>query len=94
MISCDREAINPFVLHGQRKAARIAGLSKNTVKNWADRYRWNKLLNLLPIERTQSPAAIVADEPSQNKNRSILALSRHTTQTSEKAEAQKAECSK
>jgi hypothetical protein len=27
-------------LHGQRKAARIAGLNENTVRTWAKRYKW------------------------------------------------------
>ncbi len=98
MTDCDKESIKTLVvLHGQRKAARIAGLSENTVKSWALRYGWNKLPKPSPDPahpiRTQSPAAIVADELSQNKTRSILALSRYTTQTSEKA-AHEAECSK
>jgi hypothetical protein len=39
MTNCDKEAIKTLVvLHGQRKAARIAGLSENTVKSWALRY--------------------------------------------------------
>ena len=34
---------------------------------------------------TQSPAAIVADELSQNRNRSTLALSRYAAEASEEA---------
>jgi hypothetical protein len=53
------------------------------------RYGWNKLPKPAPDPahpiRTQSPAAIVADELSQNKARSMLALSRYTTQASEQA---------
>jgi hypothetical protein len=90
MTNCDRESIKTLVvLHGQRKAARIAGLSENTVKSWALRYHWNKLPKPSPHPahpiRTQSPAAIVADELSQNKGRSTLALSRYTAQASEQA---------
>jgi len=44
MTNCDKKAIKTLVvLHGQRKAARIAGLSENTVKSWSLRYGWNKL---------------------------------------------------
>jgi len=90
MTNCDKEAIKTLVvLHGQRKAARIAGLSENTVKSWALRYRWNKLPKpsqhpTHPI-RTRSPAAIVADELSQNKARSTLALSRYSARAAEEA---------
>ena len=90
MTNCDKESIKTLVvLHGQRKAARIAGLSENTVKSWALRYGWNKLPKPLPHPthpiRTRSPAAIVADELSENKARSTLALSRYTAQASELA---------
>jgi hypothetical protein len=90
MTNCDKESIKTLVvLHGQRKAARIAGLSENTVKCWALRYGWNKLPKPLPHPthpiRTQSPAAIVADELSQNKARSTLALSRYSARAAEEA---------
>jgi hypothetical protein len=90
MISCDKEAIKTaLVLHGQRKAARIAGLSENTVKSWALRYHWNKLPKASPDPahpiRTHSPAAIVADDISQNKERSRVALSRYTAEAAEEA---------
>jgi len=90
MRSYDKEAIkNLVVLHDQRKAARIAGLSENTVKSWALRYGWNKLPKPSPHPthpiRTQSPAAIVADELSQNKARSTLALSRYSAAAAEQA---------
>ena len=90
MTNCDKEAIKTLVvLHGQRKAARIAGLSENTVKSWALRYGWNKLPKPSPHPahpiRTQSPAAIVADELSQNKARSTLALSRYSASAAERA---------
>jgi hypothetical protein len=90
MTDCDKESIKTLVvLHGQRKAARIAGLSENTVKSWALRYGWNKLPKPLPHPthpiRTRSPAAIVADELSQNKARSTLALSRYSACAAEEA---------
>ena len=90
MTNCDKESIKTLVvLHGQRKAARIAGLSENTVKSWALRHGWNKLPKPSPQPmhpiRTRSPAAIVADELSENKVRSTLALSRYTAQASEQA---------
>ena len=48
MITCDKEAIKILVvLHGQRKTARIAALSKNAVKSWA-RYGWNTLPQTFP----------------------------------------------
>jgi hypothetical protein len=72
-----------------RKAARIAGLSENTVKSWALRYGWNKLPKPSPHPkhpiRTQSPAAIVADELSQNKKRSTFALARYSAAAAEQA---------
>ena len=90
MINCDKEAIKTLVvLHGQRKAARMAGLSENTVKSWALRYHWNKLTKPSPDPVhpicTQSPAAIVADELSRNKKRSTLALSRYSAEAAEEA---------
>src|SRR6516225_5603488 len=90
MTNCDKESIKTLVvLHGQRKAARIAGLSENTVKSWALRYHWNKLPKPSPHPmhpiRTQSPAAIVADELSENKARSTLALSRFSADAAEVA---------
>ena len=37
----NKEALRLLVLqHGQREAARIAGLSENTVMSWARRYNW------------------------------------------------------
>jgi hypothetical protein len=92
MTNCHKESIKTLVvLHGQRKAARIAGLSENTVKSWALRYHWNKLPKPSPHPvhpiRTQSPAAIVADELSQNKARSTLALSRYSARAAEQAAA-------
>ena len=90
MTNCDKESIKTLVvLHGQRKAARIAGLSENTVKSWALRYGWNKLPKLSPHPthpiRTQSPAAIVAGELAQNKARSTLGLSRYSARAAEGA---------
>jgi hypothetical protein len=90
MTNCNKEAIKTLVvLHGQRKAARIAGLSENTVKSWALRYHWNKLPKPSPHPthpiRTRSPAAIVADELSQNKKRSTLALARYSAAAAEQA---------
>jgi hypothetical protein len=90
MTDCDKESIKTLVvLHGQRKAARIAGLSENTVKSWALRHGWNKLPKPLPHPmhpiRTRSPAAIVADELSENKARSTLALSRYSARAAEEA---------
>jgi hypothetical protein len=79
MTNCHKESIKTLVvLHGQRKAARIAGL---TVEHTPP--------NLSPILRTQSPAAIVADELAQTKARSTLALSRYTASAAEKAAAHK-----
>ncbi len=42
MAPVNKEAIRILVLqHGQREAARIAGLNENTVRSWAMRYNWS-----------------------------------------------------
>ena len=92
------ETIKTLVaLHGQRKAARIAGLNENTVRTWAMRFKWPcpkyQRAETLAIAHSktsqpivnQSPASIVTSELENNRQRSKLALSRYVASASEQA---------
>lgn len=85
-------------LHGQRAAARIAGLSEDTVKTWKRRYNWPSSTDRKPrrkeFEQTLQkvrthiePNEIVMGELESNKRRSKIALSRFLADTSEEAAA-------
>jgi transposase len=48
------DAIKTLVaLHGQRKAARIAGISESTVRSWCQRYNWPSLFG--PRGKSKKP---------------------------------------
>jgi hypothetical protein len=83
----NKETIKTLVtLHGQREAARLSGLSENTVKSWSLRYGWNKAkptqLVAHPIS-TQSPSDALRSTLTERSNKTKLALSQAVLRASE-----------
>ena len=84
-------------LHGQRKAARIAGLNENTVRSWKHRYGWfapernrraeqTKPITVQPIGNS-APVDAYLDELQDCKRRSHIALARYNSSATEDAAA-------
>ena len=89
------EAIKSLVLiHGQRGAARIAGLKEATVQQWAKRYHWKSPL-ARKLERRpskvaspicqESPSNALAKSLQQQKADSTLNLAIYTARAAERA---------
>ncbi len=85
-IPVNKEAVRLLVIqHGQREAARIAGLNENTVRSWAMRYNWSTATKTQPnghsalVERVQ-------DELAENEKETRLSLSRYARRASRDAE--------
>jgi hypothetical protein len=87
----NKEAIRVLVIqHGQREAARIAGLNEDTVCSWAHRYGWSKTIASKPQARTGNTQLVekISDELAENERQTRLSLSRYAkkaAQDSEKA---------
>ena len=85
-------------LHGQRKAARIAGLNENTVKNWASKGKWptcprneqpEPKRTLLKAENaivTQGSTSALIAEVDRCREESRLSLGRYLVKTASEAE--------
>ncbi len=86
-----KEAIKLLVIqHGQREAARIAGLNEDTVCSWAYRYGWsvNKTDASKPQARTGNTTLVerISDELAENEKETRLSLSRYARRASRDAE--------
>jgi hypothetical protein len=76
----NKEAIRILVLqHGQREAARIAGLNEDTVCSWAHRYGWSKTIASKPQARTGNTKLVekIGDELAENEHQTRLGLSKY-----------------
>src|SRR5437870_2342300 len=84
----NKEAVKTLVvLHGQREAARIAGLNENTVLAWCRRYGWKQVQPVAHPSQSicnQSPADAVATVLTTRKLESASHLSKYIVDASEK----------
>jgi transposase len=67
----NKEAIRVLVIqHGQREAARIAGLNENTVRSWARRYKWSTPNSASKVQPNgHSPLTAHLESEMQRKER-------------------------
>ena len=82
-----KEAIKLLVLqHGQREAARIAGLNEDTVCSWAHRYNWKPASK--PQARTGNTQLVerISDELAENERETRLSLARSARRMAKDAE--------
>ncbi len=82
-----KEAIKLLVIqHGQREAARIAGLNEDTVCSWAHRYGWKVASK--PQARTGNTRLVerISDELEANGHATKLSLSRSAKRMAEESE--------
>ena len=83
----NKEAIRVLVLqHGQREAARIAGLNEDTVCSWAKRYQWKAASK--PQAKTGNTRLIekISDELADNERETRLSLSRYAKRAAKDSE--------
>jgi transposase len=86
----NKEAIRVLVLqHGQREAARIAGLNENTVRSWAMRYNWSTPNAATKTQPNGHSALVerISDELQENERETRLSLSRYARRASKDAES-------
>jgi hypothetical protein len=85
----NKEAIRVLVLqHGQREAARIAGLNEDTVCSWAHRYGWSKNATSKPQARTGNTKLVerISDELADAERETKLSLARSTKRLAKDSE--------
>ncbi len=76
----NKEAVRLLVIqHGQREAARIAGLNEDTVCSWAKRYGWS--IASKPQARTGDTQLIaqIADELGEHERKTKLGLATYAS---------------
>ncbi len=81
-IQVSKEAVRLLVIqHGQREAARIAGINENTVRSWAMRYKWSTPTAATKTQPNGHSALVerISDELADNERETKLGLARHTT---------------
>ncbi len=78
----NKEAIRVLVVqHGQREAARLAGLNENTVRSWALRYGWSKQIRPQPERNHVHPIADnVATKLATYENETRSGLAKYARQ--------------
>ncbi len=83
----NKEAIRLLVVqHGQREAARLAGLNENTVRSWAMRYGWSTATNTQP--NGHSPLVQqVASELAKLENETRSSLARSAARLAKRSES-------
>ncbi len=85
-IQVDKEAVKVLVLqHGQREAARMAGLNENTVRSWAMRYGWSN--QEVQPSRNHSVSDNVAATLASRKQQSRSLLSEYQVRAATEAAA-------
>ncbi len=76
----NKEAVRLLVIqHGQREAARIAGLNEDTVCSWAKRYDWSVASK--PQARTGNTQLVaqIADELGEHERKTKLGLAKYAS---------------
>ncbi len=82
----NKEAVRVLVVqHGQREAARLAGLNENTVRSWAMRFGWSK--NEVQPNRNHSVSDNVAATLASRKAQSRTLLSEYQIKAATEAAA-------
>ena len=87
-VSINKEAVRVLVIqHGQREAARLAGLNEDTVCSWAHRYGWSNASK--PQARTGNTPAIerISDVLAERKAQSRSLLSEYQVRAATEASA-------
>jgi uncharacterized protein YjcR len=85
----NKEAIRVLVLqHGQREAARIAGLNENTVRSWALRYKWSTPNSASKVQPNGHSPLVerIADELAEAERETKLSLARSVKHLAKKTE--------
>ncbi len=85
----NKEAIRVLVIqHGQREAARIAGLNENTVRSWAMRYHWSTPTAATKTQPNGHSALVdrVTDELAECERETRLGLARYSKRAAQDAE--------
>ena len=86
----NKEAIRVLVIqHGQREAARIAGLNENTVRSWAMRYNWSTPTAATKTQPNGHSPLVerISDELADNERETRLSLSRYARRAARDAES-------
>lgn len=87
-IQINKEAVKLLVIqHGQREAARLAGLNEDTVCSWAKRYGWSVASK--PQARTGNTPAVerITDVLAERKAQSRSLLSQYQIRAATEAAA-------
>ena len=85
----NKEAIRVLVIqHGQREAARIAGLNENTVRSWAMRYKWSTPTAATKTQPNGHSALVerISDELAENERETRLSFSRYARRAAKDSE--------
>ncbi len=86
-IHVNKEAVKTLVIqHGQREAARLAGLNENTVRSWAMRYGWSNQ-EVQPSRNQHSVSDNVAATLQARKQESRSLLSEYQVKALHEATA-------
>ncbi len=84
----NKEAVRVLAIqHGQREAARLAGLNENTVRSWAMRYNWDTQEQAQPIRNQNTVAERLQDVLAQRKHESRTLLSEYQVKALHEATA-------
>ncbi len=89
-IPVNKEAIRVLVIqHGQREAARIAGINENTVRSWALRYKWSTPTAATKTQPNGHSALVerVTDEIAECERETRLGLARYSKRAAKDAES-------
>ncbi len=85
-IQVNKEAVRLLVIqHGQREAARLAGLNEDTVCSWAKRYGW-KVASKTQANGHSALVERISDELATNERETRLSLSRYSKRAAQEAE--------
>ncbi len=88
-IQVNKEAVRLLVIqHGQREAARLAGLNEDTVCSWAKRYGW-KVASKTQANGHSALVERISDELETNERETRLSLSRYSKRAAQEAEEAK-----
>lgn len=85
----NKEAIRVLVIqHGQREAARIAGINENTVRSWAMRYKWSTPTSATKTQPNGHSDLVerISDTLAEHERETRLSLARYARTAAKDAE--------
>ncbi len=86
----NKEAVRLLVIqHGQREAARLAGLNEDTVCSWAKRYGWSTASRPQAVTGNTALVERVSDELQTHERETRLSLARSARKLATEAESAK-----